>query len=123
MNISDDAQIFQVDTVVGADTTVPIEPMLDEFLLRVYMIYNNVSVMTLTRREDADLIILVHLLEHFMRVWSDIEVGPHLLSIRRSNHEANVRLALGFTTHTMRQSLIEVEQQELLDAQLALREI
>ena len=90
--------------------------MLNEFLLRVYMINNHVRIVTLTGSEDADFIVFVHLLEHFMSIWSDIKVGPDLLPIGRSNHEANVRLALRFTAHAMSQSLVEVKQQQLLNA-------
>lgn len=121
LNVLDYPQVLQVHAILCLDATLAVETVLDELTRGINVVQYFISIPLVARREDSDLVVLVHLAEHLLGVGADVERSLELPSGLQTDLQLNVGLLLGvLCPHAMGQGLIEIEEQELIDAQVSL---
>lgn len=80
------SQIFDINIVCRLDAVVSVHTVLDQGLVRVYMVQDHVRVPTMTCCEDNNFEVLIYHFQAFARVGADIEAG----SVGFARHQINV---------------------------------
>ena len=75
--------------------------MLEVLALRVYVIKNDISIMTLRGGEHSNLVVLVDDLEHLDSVRSNVEFGLYFKAFWCRNLKHNVWLNFRCTAHAV----------------------
>jgi hypothetical protein len=74
-NISEDAQIFDVNVVCRLDALVSVEPMLAQSAVGVQIVQYRVRIARVARSEHAHLVVPIGNFEDFPNVGPDVEPG------------------------------------------------
>lgn len=90
-----------------------VQSMLDEFVFRVEIVQNYISVATMTRRKHNNLEVFAEMVEECDGVWSDVDGCFYALSVIHFDGEDHIGRSLRIII-TVYECLVQVKHQRLL---------
>jgi hypothetical protein len=106
-SVLDDPQILDIESVVSFHTILAMQNTMDRLFLLVQILDNGLSVVHRGGRENVNRVQLVHLLQEFEAVGSDIEL--ELIALDCKGY-------VGFfaSEHRVDEGLIQIQHEEFL---------
>lgn len=109
--VFDNSQVLDVNIISCFDTAIPIESMLEKFSSWVNIVKNDIGIPLVRCSEDHYLIVLVHLLEHFLAIRTYVETCVDNFARCCIDLKPDVwRLIRILLSHTVREGLVQVKE-------------
>lgn len=114
VSVAEDSEIFDIVTFRCEIAMLSVESVLDVLVVGVNVIQDGICVYLMTGGKDDDLEVLVCLFETLHDIWSDVDARIDGLFVGEVDLEDDIRVLSFNVINAVNQSLVHVEDDQLL---------